>query len=198
MNKFLKYLLCITLTIIVVNFLTSLTSFLRNTDTYLTSARITAKPNDEETIDMGQKVEKQLDSTINDLKEDYGENYPALGIMYYKAISHYSSVTVVQNFIFSLIAGFSLGHLIYFIFITKLSNVKAGIMIILGLVITATLLALSDIYTSIANSEVVKFGISEILWNMEVSAITYFIVYVLLKGFNKIYQTYHEIRYSDD
>ena len=120
MNKFLKYLLCVLFSILAINFLVSLTSFLKNTDSYLESANINSNPKAEDVITTGQTLEKQLDKNINELKNKNGEDYPALGIMYYKAVSHYSSVTVVQNFIFTLISGFALGSMIFFIFILNM------------------------------------------------------------------------------
>ncbi len=50
MNKFLKYLLCVLFSILAINFLISLTSFIRNTDSYLESARINAHPKAEDVI----------------------------------------------------------------------------------------------------------------------------------------------------
>ena len=116
--------------------------------------------------------------------------------MYYKAVSHYSSVTVVQNFIFTLISGFALGSMIFFIFISGLKTYKLFFAILLVLVITSFLLTLSDVYTSIANSEEINFGLPQFFWNMEVSAITFLIVIVILVAINGFYKTYYEIRYS--
>lgn len=196
MNKFLKYLLCVLFSILAINFLVSLTSFLKNTDSYLESANINSNPKAEDVITTGQTLEKQLDKNINELKNKNGEDYPALGIMYYKAISHYSSVTVVQNFIFTLISGFALGSMIFFIFISGLKTYKLFFAILLVLVITSFLLTLSDVYTSIANSEEINFGLPQFFWNMEVSAITFLIVIVILVAINGFYKTYYEIRYS--
>ncbi len=196
MNKFLKYLLCVLFSILAINFLVSLTSFLKNTDSYLESANINSNPKAEDVITTGQTLEKQLDKNINELKNKNGEDYPALGIMYYKAVSHYSSVTVVQNFIFTLISGFALGSMIFFIFISGLKTYKLFFAILLVLVITSFLLTLSDVYTSIANSEEINFGLPQFFWNMEVSAITFLIVIVILVAINGFYKTYYEIRYS--
>ena len=196
MNKFLKYLLCVLFSILAINFLVSLTSFLKNTDSYLESANINSNPKAEDVITTGQTLEKQLDKNINELKNKNGEDYPALGIMYYKAVSHYSSVTVVQNFIFTLISGFALGSMIFFIFISGLKTYKLFFAILLVLVITSFLLTLSDVYTSISNSEEINFGLPQFFWNMEVSAITFLIVIVILVAINGFYKTYYEIRYS--
>ena len=196
MNKFLKYLLCVLFSILAINFLVSLTSFLKNTDSYLESANINSNPKAEDVITTGQTLEKQLDKNINELKNKNGEDYPALGIMYYKAVSHYSSVTVVQNFIFTLISGFALGSMIFFIFISGLKTYKLFFAILLVLVITSFLLTLSDVYTSIANSEEINFGLPQFFWNMEVSAITFLIVIVILVAINGFYKNYYEIRYS--
>ena len=196
MNKFLKYLLCVLFSILAINFLVSLTSFLKNTDSYLESTNINSNPKAEDVITTGQTLEKQLDKNINELKNKNGEDYPALGIMYYKAVSHYSSVTVVQNFIFTLISGFALGSMIFFIFISGLKTYKLFFAILLVLVITSFLLTLSDVYTSIANSEEINFGLPQFFWNMEVSAITFLIVIVILVAINGFYKTYYEIRYS--
>lgn len=196
MNKILKYFLCVLLTILAINFLTGFRSFCVNTDTYLESASINANPKAEDVIETGKTLEKQLTNTINDLKDKNGEDYPALGIMYYKAISHYSSVTVIQNFIFSLISGFALGSMIFFIFLSGLKSYKLVLVILLILIITSLFLTLSDVYTSIANSEDAKFGLPQFFWNMEVSAIAFLIITFTLTAINKIYKTYYEIRYS--
>ena len=196
MNKVLKYFLCVLFTILTINFLTSFHSFRINTNSYFESASINANPKAEDVIKTGQTLEKELSNTINDLKNKNGEDYPALGIMYYKAISHYSSVTVIQNFIFSIIAGFALGSMIFFIFISGLKTYKLALMLFLILAITSFLLTISDVYTSIANSEEIKFGLPQFFWNMEVSAIAFLIATFILTAINKIYKTYYEIRYS--
>lgn len=77
MNKVLKYFLCLLFTMLAINFLTSLHSFFINTDTYLESARINANPKAEDVIETGKTLEKQLTSTVNDLKDKNGEDYPA-------------------------------------------------------------------------------------------------------------------------
>lgn len=196
MNKFVKYLLYILFSILAINFLVNLISFFYNTEAYLTPAKITANPTSENLISSATELENQLDSLITDLKEQNGEDYPALGIMYYRTIAHYSSVTIVQNFIFSLIAGFALGNIIFFIFISDLKSYKLVLMLILVLFISSTFLALSDIYTAIANSEEFNFGLSEIFWNMETSGIAYIIVCIISLVIKKITKTYYEIKYS--
>lgn len=196
MNKFIKYLLCILFSILAVNFLVNFFSFCNYTDSYLTPARITSNPNSEDLISLANDVETQLDSLTSDLKEQNGEDYPALGIMYYRAIAHYSSVTIIQNFIFSLIAGFSLGNIIFFIFISGLKSYKLTIAIIISLFVSSVFLALSDIYTAIANSQEIKFGLSEIFWNMETTGIAYFIVCFVCLIIHKLVSTYYEIKYS--
>ena len=196
MNKFIKYLLCILFSILAVNFLVSFFSFFNYTDSYLTPARITKNPTSEDLVSLAKNLETQLDSLTTDLKEQNGEDYPALGIMYYRSIAHYSSVTVIQNFIFSLIAGFALGNIIFFIFISGLKFYKLTIAIIVSLFISSVFLALSDVYTAIANSEEIKFGLSEIFWNMEITGIAYFIVCFICLVIKKITTYYYEIKYS--
>lgn len=196
MNKFFKYLLCIFFSIVAINFLLSIIGFFRYNSAYLMQAKINANPTSEAVTSMGQKLENTLETQINDLKTKNGEEYPALGILYYKAISHYSSVSIIQNFIFSLIAGFALGNIIFFIFISELKNFKLAISLLLALIIVCILLMLSDVYTAIANSEEIKFGLPEFFWNMEISGIFYLIACIVLIGINKLYKTYHEIRYS--
>lgn len=196
MNKLLKYFVCILFSILAINFLTNLGSFCTNTDNYLESARINARPKAEDVMETGKTLENQLNTTINDLKKANGDDYPALGIMYYKAVSHYSSVTIIQNFIFSLIAGFALGSIIFFIFISELKTYKLFFAILLILIVTSFLLTLSDVYTSIANSEEINFNLPQFFWNMEVCAIAFAILTIILVVINKLYKTYYEIRYS--
>ena len=196
MNKFIKYLLCILFSILAINFLINVISFFNNTESYLTPARITANPTSEDLVELATDLENQLDSLTTDLKEQNGEDYPALGVMYYRTIAHYSSVTIIQNFIFSLIAGFALGNIIFFIFISELKSYKLALVLILALFISSTFLALSDIYTAIANSEEIKFGLPEIFWNMETSGIAYLIVCLISLVIRKITKTYYEIKYS--
>ena len=196
MNKFIKYLLCILFSMLAINFLVNVISFFNNTESYLTPARITSNPTAEDLVELANDLENQLESLTNDLKEKNGEDYPALGVMYYRTIAHYSSVTIIQNFIFSLIAGFALGNIIFFIFISELKSYKLALVLILVLFISSTFLALSDIYTAIANSEEIKFGLPEIFWNMETSGIAYLIVCIIALGIRKITKTYYEIKYS--
>lgn len=196
MNKFLKYLLCIIFSILAISFLTNAISFVKSTDSYLTPARITANPTSEDLIEVATELETQLDTLSTDLKEQNGEDYPALGVMYYRTIAHYSSVTIIQNFIFSLIAGFTLGNIIFFIFISGLKSYKLAIALFLVLLVLSLLLTLSDVYTAIANSEEVKFGLPEFFWNLEVGGIVYIIVIAIIYAIKKISTTYYEIKYS--
>lgn len=195
-EKIFKYLKTICICILIVGFITSLISFLASINDYLTPARISKNPTDESLVSYAKDLEKNLNDLTDDLKDTYGENYPALGIAYYRTILHYSSEKIVQNFLFELIAGFGLGNIIYFIFIAKYKKYKLFIALVLALFITAIFLGLSDILTDFANSEKSDFGLSNIFWNMEVTSIPYIIVSLILIAFNKIYSTYIEIRNS--
>jgi hypothetical protein len=169
---------------------------LKKPGNYLTPARITANPTSEELVSVANDLETQLNTLTDELKENNGEDYPALGVMYYRTVAHYSSVTVVQNFIFSLIAGFAFGNIIFFVFISGLKSYKLALALILSLFVVAIFLSLSDIYTAIANSEEVVFGLSEIFFNMETAGIVYFIVAIIAIVIHKITTTYYEIKYS--
>ena len=196
MNKFLKYLLCILFSILAINFLTNIVSFFINTNSYLIPAKITTNPKSENLTEIAAELETQINTVITDLKNENGEDYPALGIMYYRTVAHYSSVTVIQNFIFSLISGFTLGNIIFCIFISGWKSYKLAIALMLGLILLSILLTLSDIYTAIANSEELKFGFSEFFWNLEVGSIAYFITTAVIYAIKKITSTYYEIKYS--
>lgn len=196
MNKFVKYLLCIFFSILAINFLINLIGFFKYNSSYLLSSRIKNNLQSESLISTGKDLEEKLNTQIDALKEQTSEDYPALGIIYYQTVSHYSSVAIIQNFLFSLISGFALGNIIFFIFISDLHSYKLTIALILALFATALFLTLSDVYTAYANNETAQFGLSQIFWNMEVSGITYIIVCILTLIAKKIYKTYYEIRYS--
>lgn len=197
MNKFKKYLLCLLFSILAINFIVSASSFFTSLSQYLIPSQIKKDPNNDSLVSIGKDLEGTLENTIYELTETHGEDYPALGIMYYQTISHYSSVTLVQNFIFSLICGFALGNIIFFIFIAKLkSSYRLFTILVLVLFVTAFFLSLSDIITYIANSEEIVFGLSEIFWNMEVWAIPYTIICLVLCTIHKIYTVYKEIQNS--
>lgn len=196
MNKFVKYLLCIFFSILAINFLINLIGFFKYNSSYLISSRIKNNLQSESLISTGKDLEEKLNTQIDALKKQTSEDYPALGIIYYQTVSHYSSVAIIQNFLFSLIAGFALGNIIFFIFISDLHSYKLTIALILALFVTSLLLTLSDVYTAYANNETAQFGLSQIFWNMEVSGITYIIVCILTLIAKKIYKTYYEIRYS--
>lgn len=196
MNKVIKYLLCIFFSILAINFIVSAVSCFSSISNYLMRSQIVKNPNNESMISLGKELETTIEHTIEDLKSAQGEDYPALGIMYYSSVAHYSSVSNVQNFIFSLICGFALGNIIFFIFIAKFKSYKLIIFLLLSLFTTAFLLALSDILTFIANEEEIKFGLSQIFWNMEVTAIPYIITSLILYGINKICTVYIEIQNS--
>lgn len=197
MNKLKKYILCLLFSILAINFIVSASSFFSSLSKYLIPSQISKEPTNESLITLGSEIEKTLENTVYELNETHGENYPALGIMYYQTISHYSSVTLVQNFIFSLICGFALGNVIFFIFIAKLkSPYLLFISLVLVLFVTSFFLSLSDILTYIANSEEIAFSLSEIFWNMEVWVIPYTIVCLILCAVQKIYTVYKEIQNS--
>lgn len=197
MNKFKKYLLCLLFSILAINFIVSANSFFTSLSQYLIPSQIKKDPNNDSLVSIGKNLEETLENTIYELTETHGEDYPALGIMYYQTISHYSSVTLVQNFIFSLIGGFTLGNIIFFIFFAKLkSPYILFLSLVLVLFVTAFFLSLSDILTYIANSEEIAFSLSEIFWNMEVWVIPYTIICLVLCAVQKIYTVYKEIQNS--
>ena len=196
MNKVVKYLLCVFFSILAINFIVSAVSCFSSISSYLIPSEIVKNPKDESIISVGKDLESTIEDTTDDLKDAHGEDYPALGIMYYRSVAHYSSVSNVQNFIFSLICGFALGNIIFFIFIAKFKSYKLVLCLILALFITAIFLSLSDVLTYVANSEEIKFSLSEIFWNMEITAIHYIIASLVLIGIHKVYNVYIEIQNS--
>lgn len=196
MKKITKYLLCVFFSILAINFLVNGFYAIKSNSSYLFSSRVAKNPKAEEVISLGKNIEEELEKSITNVKDTNGEDYPALGILYYETIQHHSSVRVIQNFLFSLIAGFSLGNIIFLIYVSGLSKYKLVLSLILVLFATSIFLALSDIYTAIANNEEIKFGLSEIFWNMETSTILYVITCIVVAVSHKIYKTYNEIRYS--
>lgn len=195
-QKILKYLKTIALWILIVSFITSFVSFSNNLNSYLKPVRISTTPLDKNLISEAKKIESNLDELTNELKDSFGDDYPALGIVYYKSILHYSSNTVVQNFLFSIIAGFGLGNIIFFIFVGKYKKYKLFFALLIALLCTSILFGLSDLFTNFANNEKLEFSISTVLWNMEITVIPYSLVSVILIIINKIYSTYKEIRFS--
>lgn len=196
MKNFKKYLLSILFSILFINFIVSTSSFFSSLSPYLISSKMVSDPTNESLISIAKELETTLDDTTYELTEAHGEEYPALGIVYYKTVSHYSSVNNIQNFIFSLICGFAVGNIIYFIWVAKFKSYKLVLLLILSLFVTSCFLALSDILTFVANSEEIKFGLSEIFWNMEVWCIPYIITCLVLYGAHKAYTVYVEIQNS--
>lgn len=195
-EKFFKYFKTIILWILIFNFIVNFFGFFKNLDSYFIPSKILKNPTDSTLVSQAKDIEDNLESLQNDLKDNYGENYPALGISYFSAISHYSSTTIIQNFLFSLIAGFGFGNIIYFIFIAKYKKFKLFLALLISLFISAFLLGLSDILTYTSNGEEFEFSFKNILLNMELSSITFWIVSIVLIIINKVYSTYIEIRYS--
>ena len=195
-EKIWKYVKTIFLWILIVCFSTSFVGFATNIDSYLKPTWISKNPTDSTLVSQAKTIEEELNKVTEDLQDVYGENYPALGIVYYKAILHYSSVSLVQNFLFSLIAGFGIGNIVYFVFVAKYKKYQLFIALLLALLVTAFFLGLSDILTYFANNEKFELTISEVLWNMEVTAIPYTIASLVLIVIQKISSTYIEIRNS--
>lgn len=195
-EKIFKYLKTICLWILIVSFITSCVSFANNISSYIKPVQIDKSPIDASLVSQAEDIEYELNKLTKELKELYGENYPALGIVYYKAILHYSSESLVQNFLFSLIAGFGLGNIVYFVFIAKYKKYKLFLALIIALFITALFFTLTDILTNFVNNEDFKITISEILFTMEVTAIPYTIVSLILIVVQKVSATYIEIRNS--
>ena len=197
-EKIFKYLKTICLWILIVSFITSFVSFVNNLNPYLKPVQISRTPLDSKLLSEAKKIESNLDDLTSDLKDSFGENYPALGIVYYKTILHYSSNTPVQNFLFSIIAGFGLGNIVFFVFISKYKKYNLFIALLIAFFFTACLFSLSDLLTNFANNEKLEFSISTILWNMEVTSIPYVLTSFVLIIINKVYSTYKEIRYSNN
>ena len=195
-EKILKYFKTICLWILIISFIVSSISFVKNVSNYLTPSKIDKNPTDENLIHYTKSLEDNLDNLTKDLKDIYGENYPALGIIYYKTVLHYSSETLVQNFIFEIICGFGVGNVIYFIFIAKYKKYKLFIVLVIVLFITSIFLSLSDILTNVVNGEKIDFSLSNLFWNMETTSIPYTITAIILITIQKIYSTYIAIRDS--
>ena len=195
-EKILKYFKTICLWILIISFIVSSISFVKNVSNYLTPSKIDKNPTNENLIHYTKSLEDNLDNLTKDLKDIYGENYPALGIIYYKTVLHYSSETLVQNFIFEIICGFGVGNVIYFIFIAKYKKYKLFIVLVIVLFITSIFLSLSDILTNVVNGERIDFSLSNLFWNMETTSIPYTITAIILITIQKIYSTYIAIRDS--
>lgn len=198
MSNFKKYFLCLLISILAVSFIVNIYSFCTNIGSYVDSGRITKDPENSSLESIASDLEESLNTNVQDLQETYGESYPALGIMYYKTVLYYSSVTIVQNFLFSLIAGFALGNMIFFIFIAKCSKYKVVIALILTLVLSGVFFALSDILTYFVNNEDYTFGFMEIFWNTEAISIPYIIACVILYVVHVVSKTFIEIRNGED
>lgn len=195
-EKIFKYLKTVFLCILIVSFLTGLVSFFSHLKDYLTPREIVKNPLDSNLISYANDVEKELDNLTYDMTSNYGEDYPAFGIVYYRAVLHYSSVSVIQNFLFGIIAGFGLGNIIYIVFIAKYKKLDLSIFFIISLFVTSVLFGLSDMFTNYANNEKIGFVFADILWNMETVGIPYFITTFVLMIIQKISSTYIEIRNS--
>lgn len=196
MNKKSKYFLCILFSILSLTFIINLISAIKYNSSYLATSKVNNNLNSEEIINMGNELEATLNTQITALKEQTSEEYPALGVIYYQTIAHYSSIAVIQNFIFSIIIGFTLGNMIYLFFISEFKSYKLILLLILVLFITGILISLSDIYIAYANNTTNNINLSSIFWNMEILVIQYIVVCLLMLFLKKVYTTYKEIRYS--
>lgn len=194
---FIQYLKNIFFWILILNFIVSFFSFITNIESYLTPSKIAKNPTDSSLIDYGKNLEKELEDLTGDLKDTYGEDYPSLGICYYRTILHYSSNSLIQNFLFSIIYGFGLGNIVYFIFVVKYKKYKLFFSLLIILLISSLFLELSDILTCIANNEKIDFSINNFLLNMEITLVPYSLVSLALIIIKKVYQTYIDIRYSE-
>lgn len=195
-EKIFNYIKTISLWILIISFITSTAGFFTNISDYLLQANINKYPTNKDLKDYAINLEENINDLTSDLKDNLGEDYPALGVVYYKTILHYSSERFVQSFLFELIAGFALGNIIYFIFIAKCKKYKLFIALIIILFISALFFELTDILTNYVNGENFKLSFKNILFTMEVIGIPYSIISILLVAINNIYKTYIEIRYS--
>ncbi len=197
-EKIIKYLKTVFLWIFIVNFIISFLNFTNNIDSYLKPAEITNNLENKSIISEANSIESELNNLTYDLKEKYGENYPALGVTYYQTMFHYSSYTLVEDFLLSLIIGFEIGNIIYFIFIAKYEKYKLFFAILISIVITSIFFELYNNFISIANNTPTKFAIKNMILNIDKTLIPYSILSIMLVIVNKIYKTYIEIRYSND
>ena len=197
-EKIIKYLKTVFLWIFIVNFIISFLNFTNNIDSYLKPAEITNNLENKSIISEANSIESELNNLTYDLKEKYGENYPALAVTYYQTMFHYSSYTLVEDFLLSLIIGFEIGNIIYFIFIAKYEKYKLFFAILISIVITSIFFELYNNFISIANNTPTKFAIKNMILNIDKTLIPYSILSIMLVIVNKIYKTYIEIRYSND
>ena len=195
-EKIFLYLKNLFLCILIINFITSFFSFCLKINSFLMPTKISKDPTNSSLLKKAQEIEKDLNKLTTDLKDNYGESYPALGISYYQSILHYSSNDLVRNFLFSITFGFMIGNLIYFIFINKKVKFNLFFCIVISLFFTAFLFGLTDILINYANNEDFNLTINHIIWIMEIISIPGAIISLLLIGIQKIYSTYIEIRYS--
>ena len=196
METIFKYLKTIVIWILIVNFVVSAYLFSTNISDYLSQGKIEQSLLDSDLISNAESIQDSLDGLASNLKSTVGDDYPALGVVYYKTILHYSTEKVVQMFLFSLILGFGLGNIIYFIFVVKFVKVKLLFALTIAACITGLFFGLTDILTYAANGEEFNLTIGEIVLDMEVTAIPYAIVSVILAILNKVYLAYVEIRDS--
>lgn len=74
--------------------------------------------------EVGQKIEKQINEMIIEIKAENGEEFPALGAFMYLMSLLYPSAPIIRTYVLTFVAGLILGTIIYIVLIQKAKGKK--------------------------------------------------------------------------
>lgn len=158
-----KLLLCILISTIVSVFVGFTIMFIVEVPSYTMSEIVIGTDENSEIVrDYGnamQDATESIENSIKELKEKYGEDYPAEGIFLNNILNRFRSLAICKTYTLSLLAGIIIGTLVYIIFLQKAKGLVMFYEIFIsGLILLILITLLNYGYSSLVNIGINKIG----------------------------------------
>ena len=153
--------------------------------------------NDSEIIiDIGNETNEGLEKTVEAMKDEYGEDYPALGVMLYRTYNHQRAVVIVNTYVSTVLYGIVLGVSIYIVSIQGAKGKQlAKEMIISFIIILLIIVTINFGYRAIINKAISDINITDLehyyytsIYNIENNFFLYIGLFVIVYIGNLIHQ----------
>lgn len=136
-----KLLLCILCSILVTTFIGFTILFISMVPEWIMLEVITASDNNSKfLIEEGERIEQIIDEAALKTKEQYGEDYPANGILMQSALYFFKTTYIVRTYALTLLTGVVLGTLIYIVAIQEVKGKKLLLEIVVAFIILLTII----------------------------------------------------------
>ena len=163
-----KYLLCIICSIIISTFIGFTILFVTESPSYIRVGILrSVNQNSEEIREFGNITQENeynvLNEHILELKEKYGQDYPAEGLVLNQLVDFFRSNSICKTYALSLLIGVIFGTVVYIIFIQK----ATGIQMIIETLFFTVMIFLIILLLNLRFNKIINVAINELGANID-------------------------------